>query len=91
MTTAGLADGDRLHPSPEGFWEEHGLQCGYCTLGMIMSDVNLLENNPGPTEQEVRGGLDGNFCHCSGYQPIVNAIRHAARRMERSDAAAARR
>ena len=92
MTTIeGLADGDRLHPLQEGFWEEHGLQCGYCTPGMILSAVNLLEDNPAPTEQEIRDGLDGNLCRCTGYQHIVNAIQHAAERMAPSDAAAAPR
>ena len=86
-TIEGLADGDRLHPLQEGFWEEHGLQCGYCTPGMILSAVNLLEDNPAPTEQEIRDGLDGNLCRCTGYQHIVNAIQHAAERMGRSDAA----
>ena len=90
-TIEGLADGDRLHPLQEGFWEEHGLQCGYCTPGMILSAVNLLEDNPAPTEQEIRDGLDGNLCRCTGYQHIVNAIQHAAERMGRSDAAASPR
>ena len=90
-TIEGLADGDRLHPLQEGFWEEHGLQCGYCTPGMILSAVNLLEDNPAPSEQEIRDGLDGNLCRCTGYQHIVNAIQHAAERMGRSDAAASPR
>ena len=77
-TIEGLADGDRLHPLQEGFWEEHGLQCGYCTPGMIMSDGTLLRDNPAPTEQQIRDGLDGNLCRCTGYQHIVNAIQHAA-------------
>ena len=77
-TIEGLADGDQLHPMQEGFWEEHGLQCGYCTPGMIMSAVNLLTDNPAPTEQEIRDGIDGNFCRCTGYQHIVNAIQYAA-------------
>ena len=78
-TIEGLAD-DRLHPLQEGFWEEHGLQCGYCTPGMILSAVNLLDDNPDPTEQEIRHGIDGNFCRCTGYQHIVNAIQHAAQK-----------
>ena len=77
-TIEGLADGDRLHPLQDGFWEEHGLQCGYCTPGMIMSAVNLLNDNSTPSEQEIREGLDGNFCRCTGYQHIVNAVQHAA-------------
>ena len=77
-TIEALASDDKLHPVQEGFWEEHGLQCGYCTPGMIMSAVNLLNENPTPTEQEIRDGLDGNFCRCTGYQHIVNAIQYAA-------------
>ena len=77
-TIEGLAQDGELHPMQEGFWEEHGLQCGYCTPGMIMSAVNLLGDNPEPSEQEIRDGIDGNFCRCTGYQHIVNAIQHAA-------------
>jgi len=78
VTIEGLAPDDQLHPLQEGFWEEHGLQCGYCTPGMIMSAVNLLNDNPAPTDQEIRDSIDGNFCRCTGYQHIVNAIRYAA-------------
>jgi aerobic carbon-monoxide dehydrogenase small subunit len=81
-TIEGLATDGKLHPLQEGFWEEHGLQCGYCTPGMIMSAVNLLADNPRPTEREIREGITGNFCRCTGYQHIVNAIQHAARRMK---------
>jgi carbon-monoxide dehydrogenase small subunit len=77
-TIEGLAKDGELHPVQEGFWEEHGLQCGYCTPGMIMSAVNLLNENPKPTEQEIREGISGNFCRCTGYQHIVNAIQYAA-------------
>ena len=77
-TIEGLAGDEGLHPLQVGFWEEHGLQCGYCTPGMILSAVNLLNENPSPTEQEIRDGLDGNFCRCTGYQHIVNAVQHAA-------------
>ena len=77
-TIEGIAKSGALHPLQEGFWEEHGLQCGYCTPGMIMSAVNLLQENPRPTEQEIREGIVGNFCRCTGYQHIVNAIQHAA-------------
>ena len=77
-TIEGLAKEGELHPMQNGFWEEHGLQCGYCTTGMIMSAVNLLEDNPNPTEQEIREGIEGNFCRCTGYQHIVNAVQHAA-------------
>ncbi len=77
-TIEGLARDGQLHPLQEGFWEEHGLQCGYCTPGMIMSAVNLLKETPHPTEQQIREGIAGNFCRCTGYQHIVNAIQHAA-------------
>ena len=77
-TIEGLAADGQLHPLQEGFWEEHGLQCGYCTPGMILSAVNLLHDNPTPSEQEIRDGIDGNFCRCTGYQHIVNAIQYAA-------------
>ena len=77
-TIEGLAQNDALHPVQQGFWEEHGLQCGYCTPGMILSAVNLLANTPAPTEQQIREGISGNFCRCTGYQHIVNAIQHAA-------------
>jgi carbon-monoxide dehydrogenase small subunit len=77
-TIEGLARDGQLHPLQEGFWEEHGLQCGYCTPGMILSAVNLLEDNPAPSEDEIRHGLGGNFCRCTGYQHIVNAIQRAA-------------
>jgi carbon-monoxide dehydrogenase small subunit len=79
-TIEGLASGERLHPLQEAFWEEHGLQCGYCTPGMIMSAVNLLADNPTPSEHEIREGISGNFCRCTGYQHIVNAVARAARR-----------
>ena len=78
MTIEGLAPEGALHPMQEGFWEEHGLQCGYCTPGMIMSGVSLLKENPNPTEQEIREGIAGNLCRCTGYQHIVNAIQNAA-------------
>ena len=77
-TIEGLAEDGRLHPQQEGFWEEHGLQCGYCTPGMIMSAVDLLADKPKPSEQEIRAGIACNFCRCTGYQHIVNAIQHAA-------------
>jgi aerobic carbon-monoxide dehydrogenase small subunit len=79
-TIEGLAADGQLHPLQEGFWEEHGLQCGFCTPGMIMTAVCLLKDNPSPTEQEIREGIAGNFCRCTGYQHIVNAIQHAANR-----------
>ena len=77
-TIEGVAKDDQLHPLQEGFWEEHGLQCGYCTPGMTMSAINLLNDNKQPTEQEIREGISGNFCRCTGYQHIVNAIQYAA-------------
>jgi carbon-monoxide dehydrogenase small subunit len=80
-TIEGVAgEGGDLHPVQEGFWEEHGLQCGYCTPGMIMSSINLLQANPNPSEQEIREGISGNFCRCTGYQHIVNAIQNAAKK-----------
>jgi aerobic carbon-monoxide dehydrogenase small subunit len=77
-TIEGLAQDGKLHPLQEAFWEEHGLQCGYCTPGMILSAVNLLNDIPQPTEQQIREGISGNFCRCTGYQHIVNAIVRAA-------------
>ena len=77
-TIEGLAKDGQLHPLQQGFWEEHGLQCGYCTPGMIMSAANLLADTPAPSEQEIREGISGNFCRCTGYQHIVNAIQFAA-------------
>jgi carbon-monoxide dehydrogenase small subunit len=81
-TVEGLAakNGD-LHPVQEGFWEEHGLQCGFCTPGMLMLTVDLLERNPDPNEAEIRHALDGNLCRCTGYQHIINAVQYAARKM----------
>jgi carbon-monoxide dehydrogenase small subunit len=77
-TIEGLAKDGQLHPLQEGFWEEHGLQCGYCTPGMIMSACNLLNDTPKPTEEQIRHGIVGNLCRCTGYQHIVNAIQYAA-------------
>ena len=81
MTIEGLAKGDKLHPIQAGFWEEHGLQCGFCTPGMIMSAYDLLSHNPNPSEEEIRHGLEGNLCRCTGYQNIVAAVRLAAERL----------
>lgn len=80
-TIEGLAEGEDLHAVQEGFWERHGLQCGYCTSGMIMSAVALLEENPSPTEDEIRHGIDGNLCRCTGYHNIVQAIEYAAAKL----------
>ena len=77
-TIEGLSANGDLHPLQAGFWEEHGLQCGYCTPGMIMAAVTLLHDNPKPSEREIREGISGNFCRCTGYQHIVNAIQYAA-------------
>lgn len=80
-TIEGLARDGELHPIQEGFWEHHGLQCGYCTPGMIMVAAQILERNPNPTDEEIRHGLEGNLCRCTGYQHIVEAIRYAAQKM----------
>jgi carbon-monoxide dehydrogenase small subunit len=77
-TIEGLANGDEFHPVQEGFRQCHGLQCGYCTPGMIMAAAGLLADNPNPTEHEVRIGLEGNICRCTGYQKIVDAVMWAA-------------
>ena len=77
-TIEGLASNGHLHPLQNAFWEEHGLQCGYCTPGMIMAAVGLLKDNPKPSEHDIREGISGNFCRCTGYQHIVNAIQRAA-------------
>ena len=81
LTIEGLAKDANLHPLQEGFWEEHGLQCGYCTPGMIMTLHQVLERNPNPTEEEIRHGLAGNICRCTGYQNIVKAAQYAARKL----------
>ncbi len=78
LTIEGLAADGKLHPIQEAFWNEHALQCGYCTPGMIMASKQLLERNPHPTEEEIRHGLEGNLCRCTGYQHIVNAVKSAA-------------
>ena len=78
ITIEGIGSDEQLHPMQEAFWEEHGLQCGYCTPGMIMSGIQILNDNPDPSEAEIRRGLDGNLCRCTGYQHIVNSVQHAA-------------
>ena len=80
-TIEGLARDGALHPLQEGFWQEHGLQCGFCTPGMILSACQLLMRNPKPTESEIRGGLEGNLCRCTGYHNIVKAVQYAARKL----------
>ncbi|GAA4994596.1 (2Fe-2S)-binding protein [Pseudonocardia tropica] len=86
-TIEGLARDGRLHPVQEAFRECHGLQCGYCTPGMIMAAVDLLGDNPDPSEQEVREGIEGNLCRCTGYQNIVRAVQTAAKNMKPGAAA----
>jgi carbon-monoxide dehydrogenase small subunit len=86
MTIEGLAKDGQLHPIQEGFWEEHGLQCGFCTPGMIMTTYDLLQRNPNPTEAEIRHGIDGNLCRCTGYQHIVKSIQYAANKMQGAQA-----
>ena len=80
-TIEGLAQGGKLHPVQQAFHEKHGLQCGFCTPGMIMTTTYLLETNPNPSEEEIRHALEGNFCRCTGYVNIVESIRHAAEQM----------
>jgi carbon-monoxide dehydrogenase small subunit len=82
-TIEGLANGDRFHPVQQGFQEKHGLQCGYCTPGMIMAAVHLLETNPTPTDDEIKHALEGNLCRCTGYVNIVESIKWAAERLRK--------
>ncbi|UCH30347.1 MAG: (2Fe-2S)-binding protein [Myxococcales bacterium] len=84
-TIEGLAAGGELHPLQEGFWEKHGLQCGYCTQGMIMSAKGFLAENPNPTEDEIRHGISGNLCRCTGYNKIVEAIQYAAEKLQAAE------
>jgi len=81
-TIEGLAKNGELHPLQEAFWENHGLQCGFCTPGFLLSACELLERNPDPTEEEVRVGLSGNMCRCTGYQGIVDSVLAAAAKMK---------
>ncbi|MGA7873334.1 MAG: (2Fe-2S)-binding protein [Candidatus Binatus sp.] len=80
-TVEGLAKDGKMHPLQEGFWEEHGLQCGYCTPGMIMTATDLLSRNANPSEAQIREALEGNLCRCTGYQHIIKAIQYAAEKM----------
>ena len=82
-TIEGLENGGKLHPLQEGFHEEHGLQCGFCTPGMIMRAVEILEKNPNPTEEEIRWGISGNLCRCTGYVNIVKSVQYAAEKMQK--------
>ncbi|MFN8593619.1 MAG: (2Fe-2S)-binding protein [Thermomicrobiales bacterium] len=88
-TVEGLAAGAAMHPIQEGFYQEHGLQCGYCTPGMMMTAVALLERNPDPSEREIRQAISGNLCRCTGYVNIVRAIQHTARTMRENASVAA--
>ena len=85
MTVEGLEQNGKLHPLQEGFHEKHALQCGYCTPGMMMTGLALLQHNPNPSEQEIRTGISGNLCRCTGYVNIVEAIRYAAEKMQASE------
>ena len=84
-TIEGVAENGDFHPLQESFREEHGLQCGYCTPGMIMTSLELLEENPNPDRDEIRDALDGNICRCTGYQNIVNAVESAAKKLQEAD------
>ena len=88
-TVEGLGSAGNLHPIQQAFWEEHGLQCGFCTPGMIMCAHDLLQNRPAPSDTEIREAINGNLCRCTGYQNIVNSIRNASRKMSKSGAAGA--
>ena len=84
-TIEGVAENGEFHPLQESFREEHGLQCGYCTPGMIMTSLELLEENPNPDRDEIREALEGNICRCTGYQNIVNAVESAAKKLQEAD------
>ena len=87
-TIEGLAQNGKLHPIQQAFWDEHGLQCGYCTPGFIMAAKYLLDTNPNPTEDDIRKGLEGNLCRCTGYVNIIKAVQTAAREMSGTAATA---
>jgi carbon-monoxide dehydrogenase small subunit len=82
MTVEGLAPNGKLHPIQEGFWEKHGLQCGFCTPGMMMTTYALLKKNPNPSEDDIRWAISGNLCRCTGYVNIVKAVQYAAEKMQ---------
>jgi len=82
LTVEGLAEGDKLHPIQKAFRQNHGLQCGYCTPGLLMSSFFLLKSNPNPTEDEIRRGIEGNLCRCTGYVNVVKSIKAAAKNMQ---------
>ena len=87
LTVEGLADGGKLHALQQGFWDQHGLQCGYCTPGMLLTSYALLKHTPSPSEADIREGLAGNLCRCTGYQNIVKAVQQAADVLRQSAAA----
>jgi len=80
-TIEGMANGTEMHPIQDAFKEHHGLQCGFCTPGMVMTAADILKNNPSPSEEDIRHGLEGNFCRCTGYHNIVKSIQHAAEKI----------
>jgi carbon-monoxide dehydrogenase small subunit len=86
-TIEGIGTAERLHPVQQAFWEKHGLQCGFCTPGMIMTAIDLLSANPDPSDEQIRHGIEGNMCRCTGYQNIVAAVRSAAEAMRAAEAA----
>jgi carbon-monoxide dehydrogenase small subunit len=86
LTVEGLANGGKLHAVQEGFVQEHGLQCGFCTPGMMIRAYRLLQENPNPSEEDIRVGMSGNLCRCTGYQNIVKAVQHAARALQTAKA-----
>ncbi len=88
LTIEGMARNGEAHPVQEGFTREHGLQCGYCTPGMILRSYRLLQENPDPSEEEIRNGISGNLCRCTGYQNIVKAVQYAARKLQEEGAEA---
>jgi len=89
VTVEGLAKGGALHAVQEGFYQEHGLQCGFCTPGMLARAYRLLQENPNPTEEEIRTGMSGNLCRCTGYQNIVKAVQYAAKKLREEKSVAA--
>ena len=90
-TIEGLARDGKLHAMQEGFWEEHGLQCGFCTPGMILAGCQLLERNPKPSEKDIRHALEGNLCRCTGYEHIINSVQNAARKLRKGKGSAVAR
>ena len=87
MTIEGLAKNGELHPLQQGFMEEHGLQCGFCTPGMLLRSYRLLEENPDPSDDEIRAGISGNLCRCTGYQNIIKAVKYAAAKLKEQEGA----